>query len=220
MDEIKTVKLAGNQKAVIKYADYCFNPREDCSNIGKMTYRPNREYKLPEEISFDFLAYDDWEEEAIERMNELEKDYYVFFIDCYIHWGYAFSLSWEWMQCMRDTAKNAWMICIPKEYCGYDLELWKNSKNQDKWEKITVSQKEAYDIAKQELKERDDYFNGYQYEAEIYVKRTYKCLETWDLKESWEYVESTWVYFDMESLEDELQSEYNEWEELEILDEN
>ena len=214
--EIKEVKLWDNHKATIKYADDCIDPRED-SCLWLLTFRPNRSYKLPEEIEFDFLWFDDWDEDAVKRLEEIEKDYYVFRVDCYIHSWYAFSLSWEWMQCPRDTAKNAWLIAIPKEYATYNWKLWKWNEYQNKSEKIVLSREEALKIARSEIRERDDYFNGNQYEAIIYVERTYKCIETWEITKDREYEEWTWVFYSVEDLEDYLKSEYNDWKDLEEI---
>ena len=217
MEEIKKFRLADNQKAVIRYCDYPLNPREDWSNIWKMAFRPNREYRMPNEIDFDFLAYDDLDDEAVARMDELQKDYYVFFIDVYIHGSYAFSLSWEWVQCRRDTARNAGMICVPKAYNWYDLEEWSKSTNKEKWSKVELTREEAYKIAKSELNDYDACFNGQVYDADIYVERTYKCIETGEISKDREYVESTWSYIDMDDLEDFLKTEYNNGKDLEEM---
>ena len=217
-DCIKTVYLKGGRKACIRYSDWCINPREEWSNIWKLTFRPHRSYKLPDEISFDFLWYDEWEKEAVEQMELLEKDYYVFFVDWYEHWWIAISLSWEWMQCRRDTARNAWLIAIPREYNWYDLELWKDSKNKEKWEKVIVDEKEAVSIARQEIKDFDKYVNGEQYTADIYEKRHYICEETWEKSEDREFIENTGLDYEVDEILDRLKDEYNDWEDLTDLD--
>ena len=87
------------------------NPRE-YDDIVEFTTREHRYYNLPKEFNFDWDAYDEWEMEEIE---EMDKNYHIFFLDCYEHSGMKWSLAWGGMQCRFDTAKRVGLMRVKKE---------------------------------------------------------------------------------------------------------
>lgn len=97
------------------------NPREQ-DDVVEFTTREHRYYDLPKEFSFDWDAYDEWDMKEIE---EMDKDYYVFFLDCYDHWGMKWRFVGDGIQCQFDTAKRAGLMRVFKKYAKDRIEASK-----------------------------------------------------------------------------------------------
>lgn len=179
--------LSDGRRLAIGYEEYSESPRER-DNTGKLCLREHRRYKFPNELDFDFnLENENDDDESIEA---LEKNYWIFRLDCYEHSWISFSLSWQGMQCKFDTSNNVWFIAIPK------------------WEdKITGAvhntQEEAKKIAEAEIKTYNQYLNGevYRRTTEKPVKRT---SEDWQEKIEREYEDGCWWYYDEKDILDEF----------------
>ena len=68
---------------------FVVDPREEY-NIAELTTREHRHYNLPKEFSFDWDAYDEGDMKEIE---EMDKKYHIFFLDCYQHSCMVWSLA-------------------------------------------------------------------------------------------------------------------------------
>lgn len=187
-----------------------YNPRED-DNIGKLCIREHRNYKFPNELKFDFDdGYED--DDTVEnRIKELEKSYYIIWLDCYEHWGVVFSIHWEWMMCQFDTSQSCGFIAVPIAYCWYDIKEWNSSDCKDKWERVEVKTDEAYKIAKQELKDWNAYCNGemYRYVVENKVKWT---SEDWREEDEREFEDGCGGYYEL----DDILFEFEKYNPVEI----
>ena len=196
------VYIDGKYKAVVRIMDG-FDYYEDLdprfnSNIWKFCVRKNRDYTFPNELDFDFDAYDEDEIETPEN-------YYIFPLDCYIHGWVAFSLHWEGMQCRFDTANNCWFIAVPKKYNRYDLEEISKTKWKewtDHYDPAELSRTEAKDIAREELNTYNQYLRWEIYEYIIYEKVKWTS-EYGDERYEWECEDSSCWYWDEESTKEE-----------------
>lgn len=154
------------------------SPREDY-NLAELTTREHRYYNLPKEFSFDWDAYDEGDMKEVE---EMDKKYHLFFLDCYEHSGMVWSLCGEGMQCQFDTAKRAWLIRINKnEIPDREVALWE---------------------VKLELERYNQRLNGevYEWRMERLVKRT---SEDGREREEREYIDSCgWFYDIKDAVED------------------
>ena len=104
------------------------NPREQ-DGVVEFTTREHRYYDLPKEFSFDWDAYDEWDMKEIE---EMDKDYYVFFLDCYDHWNMVWSFCGDGIQCQFDTAKRAGLMRVSKEVVKDRIEASRLVKEEIK----------------------------------------------------------------------------------------
>lgn len=191
MTYIKTYKVDDNTRVKIVYDAYHTTPRSR-DNLWKLCIREHRRYIFPNELDFDFdVSNDDY----ITQMQELDKKYYMFDLDCYEHSSISFSLSWKGMQCKFDTSKWCWFIAIPKEYDWYNLDEWSESKH--KKEKIQITKEEAERIASGEIKTFNQYLNGEVFAAIVEAKET-RTNSKWETKEEREEQDSCWWYYDIE----------------------
>lgn len=185
--------LNNGNRLVITQDEDPSDPRER-SNIWKMRVQEHRYYTFPREMDYDL---DDDNDKAI-----LEKHYHVFMLDCYIHSTVHFSLRWAGMQCRFDTATDIWYIAVPKEMNSYDHRAWAMSTNQDKWEKIIHTAKQAMEIAEDELKIYNQYINWEVY-ACIIEQPVVWTSEHGARKTTWEYVDGCWGYYDIQDILEE-----------------
>ena len=185
--------LNNGNRLVITHDEDPSDPRER-SNIWKMRVQEHRHYTFPKEMDYDL---DDDKDRAI-----LEKHYHVFMLDCFIHSTVHFSLSWAGMQCRFDTANNIWYIAVPKEMNSYDQRAWAMSTNQDKWTKRIYTEKEAMDVAEDELKIYNQYTN---WEVYIWIieQPVVWTSEHGARKTTWEIVESCWGYYNRKDILEE-----------------
>lgn len=107
---------------------FVVNPREQ-DGVVEFTTREHRYYDLPKEFSFDWDAYDEGDMKEIEKM---DKDYYVFFLDCYDHWNMVWSFMGDWIQCRFDTAKRAGLMRVSKSAVKDRIEASKLVKEEIK----------------------------------------------------------------------------------------
>ncbi len=115
------------------------SPREDSEH--KICIRENRTFKYPNELEFEFDNEDQTE------YDNIKKEYFVFWIDCYQHGSTNFSLAGSWMQCRFDTSKDVGFIAVDK--------------------KIAWDKKTAESIAREEIQEYSAYCNGEVYYSYI-----------------------------------------------------
>ena len=203
-------------KAIVKIqedSDYP-NPRVDWDNVWKLCIREHRNYTFPNELNFRWDYFDNgWEDcmwnKVVNLMEEIQKRCYVFWIDMYEHSGIVFSMLWEGMNCRFDTSRAIGFWAIPKVYNGYDLkEIGVTEYTPEDWDKympIKVSYEEAEEIARQELKDWNQWCSGEIYEYSVYKLTTWTS-EDWDVKETWDYVEGCGWYYDKDYAQDEAVS--------------
>lgn len=161
-----TEKTFDNYRIRVEYDDFAESPREyaDC----KLCIREHRRYDFPNELDFNFDMYDDWD---LTQLEEIEKSYDLYWLDCYEHSWIAFSLTWHWMQCQWDTAKYCGFIAVKK-----DIQNWR-------------------DLVKKELEEWNCWLNGLCYVYYVERKHIYKD-EDWNEMIDWDYIEWCWWYYD------------------------
>lgn len=161
----------GKYQATVSIDEWAewYDPRTEQDNIGKICIRKHRDYRFPNELDFDFDAYD---EDEI----KIPENYYIFRLDCYEHGQIVFSFAGEWMQCRRDTTNHCGFIAVPIEWRTRD---------------------EAREIAKQELKEFNQYNNWEIYGYTVYQKVLWTS-ETWEEKYEYETLDSCGWYFSIE----------------------
>lgn len=168
------------------------NPRE-YDDMVEFTTREHRHYNLPKEFNFDWDAYDEWDMEEIE---EMDKNYHIFFLDCYEHSGMKWSLAWEWMQCRFDTAKRVGLMRVRKDKVG------------DRNDALNLV-KDAIDLYNKRL-------NGEIYEWRLERLVTRKSEDGRE-KTEWEFLDGcSWFYDEDEALSDGKAI----WENVEFLDED
>ena len=99
-------------KVDIDYDDWAVSPREYRDGTY-LCIRENRSYTFPNELDFDFEAFDDWEV----LLPELKKWFWdkLFWLDCYEHSGITFSLAGEGMKCSFDTSSKCGFIIAESE---------------------------------------------------------------------------------------------------------
>lgn len=154
------------------------NPRE-YDDMVEFTTREHRHYNLPKEFNFDWDAYDEWEMEEIE---EMDKNYHIFFLDCYEHGGMSWSLAWEGMQCRFDTAKRVGLMRVSKE------------KVEDR--------KDALEFVRDALEVYNKWANGEIYEWRLERLVTRKSEDGREKTER-EFLDScSWFYSEDEALTD------------------
>ena len=154
------------------------NPREQ-DGVVEFTTREHRYYDLPKEFSFDWDAYDEWDMKEIE---EMDKDYYVFFLDCYDHWCMKWSFIGDGIQCQFDTAKRAGLMRVLKLYAKDRIEASRMVRNE-------------LEIYNQYLS-----WEIYEWRLERLVKWT---SEDWRERVEREYLDScSWYYDEDDALSD------------------
>ena len=140
-------KIVTSPRLVISQDEYAESPRE-CEYTSKLVIQTHRQYSFPNELDFDFN--NNSKEEFNEFIQSQEKEYFIFSLDCYIHSGVSFSLSWEGIQCAFDTSNNCGYILIKKE------------------ENLTIE--DARKDAEVQIEEYNAYLNGDIYSFILYDK--------------------------------------------------
>ena len=200
-------------KAIVKIQeDWCYpHPRDDWDNVGKLVIREHRRYTFPNELNFRWDYFDnDWEDSCGDKVeNQFEKiaeNYYIFWIDMYEHSGIVFSMLGEGMNCRFDTSRGIGFRAIPKVYNGYDLEEIHKTKYKpdegNEYMPIEVTLEEAEDIARNELKEWNQYCSWEIYQYSVY-KLTKWTSEKWEERYSWDYVDGCSWYYDEDQAKEE-----------------
>lgn len=170
------------------------DPRDE-ENMAEFTTREHRYYSLPKEFSFDWDAYDEWDMKEIE---EMDKDYHIFFLDCFEHWGMRWSLIWEGMQCQFDTAKRVWLMRVQRG--------------------MVENRAKAEEIVRDELKRYNQRlcWEVYGYTFERLVKWT---SEDWREKSEREYVDGCNGFYEIDDAIEDAKSlwvcediVYEDWE--------
>jgi hypothetical protein len=83
MEAIRSYMLSNGNKLLIYPDENPEDPR-NWDNIGKLCIMEHRNYNFPNELIFDF--YTDCDGENVEdRIKELEKTHYLFWLDMYEH---------------------------------------------------------------------------------------------------------------------------------------
>lgn len=197
----------GKYQATVSIDEWAewYDPRTEYDNIGKICIRKHRDYRFPNELDFDFNAYDEDEIKMPEK-------YYIFRLDCYEHGQIVFSFAGEGMQCRWDTTNHCWFIAVPKKYNAYDLkEISVTPYKKELWEKyevVELTESEARDIAKQELKEFNQYNNWEIYGYTVYQKVLW-ASETWEEKYEYETLDSCGWYFSIEDVKSDAEDYIN-----------
>ena len=185
----------GKYQATVSIDEWAqwYDPRTEQDNIGKICIRKHRDYRFPNELDFDFDAYD---EDEI----KIPENYYIFRLDCYEHGWIVFSFTGQWMQCRRDTSRWCGFIAVPKlkeiSVTPFKKELW------EKYEEVELTESQAREIAEQELKEFNQYNNWEIYGYTVYQKVFWKS-ERWEEKYEYEVIDSAWWYFDVDSCKED-----------------
>lgn len=197
----------GKYQATVSIDEWAewYDPRTEYDNIGKICIRKHRDYRFPNELDFNFEAYDEDEIKMPEK-------YYIFRLDCYEHGQIVFSFTGEGMQCRRDTSRWCGFIAVPKKYNAYDLkEISVTPYKKELWEKyevVELTESEARDIAKQELKEFNQYNNWEIYGYTVYQKVLWTS-ETWEEKYEYETLDSCGWYFSIEEAKSDAEDYIN-----------
>lgn len=147
----------------------------------EFTTRDHRYYNIPKEFSFDWDAYDDGDMTEIEKM---DKDYYIFFLDCYEHDFMVRNLLGRNIDWKRDRSGRVGLMRIKKT----DVE----------------DDKTALEIALNEIKTYNQWLRWeiYEYIIERLVKWT---SEDWREKFEREFMDwCRWFYSEDEALNDAL----------------
>lgn len=207
----------GKYQATVSIDEWAewYDPRTEQDNIGKICIRKHRDYRFPNELDFDFDAYDE------DEIKIPEKNYYIFRLDCYNHGQIVFSFTGQWMQCRRDTSRWCGFIAVPKCYNGTDLREIHETKyihepNTDgNYNPIELTESEAREIAEQELKEFNQYNNWEIYGYTVYQKVLWTS-ETWEEKYEYEVLDSVWWYFDVDSCKEEAIETINAYKKEEV----
>lgn len=175
--------------------EFAESPREWQMEYSKMCIRDHRRYDFPNELEFDFNAYDDGDL----QLPWLDPNQYFFWLDCYEHSGILFSLTWEWQQCRFDTANKCWFLIVTLD---------------DNGEK---SNGEARDQAKLILDAYNSYLNGEVYE---YILESREIIEKdWKTFTSeWECIEACWWYYSLEDLKYDVVHSYKIFTEEDLKD--
>lgn len=134
--------------------------------------RKNRKYDFPNELDFDFDAYDDWEI----TLPWLDPNQYIFQLDFYEHSWITFSLKWEWMNDRFDSSINVWFIIVSLD----------NDAEKSDWL--------ARDIAREYINNYNAYLNWEIYEFIIeeqdIITKDWKEYYSW-----WENYDSCWGFY-------------------------
>lgn len=185
----------GKYQATVSIDEWAewYDPRTEQDNIWKICIRKHRDYRFPNELDFDFDAYD---EDEI----SIPENYYIFRLDCYEHGWIVFSFTGQWTQCRRDTSRWCGFIAVPKlkeiSVTPFKKELW------EKYEEVELTESQAREIAEQELKEFNQYNNWEIYGYTVYQKVFWKS-ERWEEKYEYEVIDSAWWYFDVDSCKED-----------------
>lgn len=173
----------GKYQATVSIDEWAewYDPRTEQDNIGKICIRKHRDYRFPNELDFDFDAYDE------DEIKIPEKNYYIFRLDCYNHGQIVFSFTGEGMQCRRDTSRWCGFIAVPIEWRTRD---------------------EAREIAEQELKEFNQYNNWEIYGYTVYQKVLWTS-ETWEEKYEYETLDSCGWYFSIKEAKSDAEDYIN-----------
>ena len=123
-------------KVEIDYAEFVDSPRE-YNELSKLCIRKHRNYNFPNELGFDFDAFDDWEME----LPVLEENQKLFWLDFYEHSGISFSLAGQGMQCKFDTSwKCGFIICENEEQAKAEIKEYNQWLNWDCY-RVDVSER-------------------------------------------------------------------------------
>lgn len=101
-------------KIEIDYDDFA-SPRE-YSEQGMLCIRKHRDYNFPNELDFDFDAFDEWDIE----LPKLEENQKLFWLDCYEHSSIHFSLAGEGV--FDTSGKCGFIICESEEQARAEIE--------------------------------------------------------------------------------------------------
>lgn len=186
IEKISEKILKDWKKLVIGLDENYFDDCRECDCLYenvKLDFRKNRDYKLPHELWIDFWELDCWELDIEEKMGW----YYWNYIDCYIHSGYYFSLSGEWMNCRRDTARKCGIIAIEKQKLD---ELW-------------ISENEFFHWFMNLWNKR---WNWEFYCYELYTPHVYTD-ENWNSITMYDYEDGCWWYFEIDDILSEFKDE-------------
>lgn len=167
-----------NHKVIVSYDDYDYeeSPRNRVDGT-KLCFKEIRDYSLPNELDFDFNFEDNLEEMGINDFDELSREYRVFSVSVYIHWGISVRLTHlDRAQLFEDI--DDWFIAIPKK--DYFMET------------------EAIKRAEQEIGEYDQWIRWDIYRWDIYRIDTRINQTTWESKEDDTYIEWCGYFFDKE----------------------
>ena len=159
------------------------NPRKYKSNLWKLCIHEHNRYVFDNELNSDFNS-----------IYILEVKYYIFYLKLHNSHKTTFNID-------TDINQADWFIAIPKEYNSYDLCVRGDSLNQDKWEKIVLSRKEALDIAEEEIKIYNAYIN-WEVFGVIIEKQIKRTSERGDVKTTRECVEWCWWFYEMDDILD------------------
>ena len=196
MEAIRSYMLSNGNKLLIYPDENPEDPR-NWDNIGKLCIMEHRNYNFPNELIFDF--YTDCDGENVEdRIKELEKTHYLFWLDMYEHSWIVFSFTWVGIKCNFDTSCDCWFIAVPM--------------GEDKLTgHICTGYEDALSIAKNELKEYNAYGSGNVYWYVVQKEHTY-TREDGVVKKEWETEDSVRWYYEL----DDMLAEFKDLNPVEI----
>ena len=121
-------------KIEIDYCEFADSPRE-YSCDSKLCLREHRDYDFPNELDFDFDAFDEWEIE----LPTLEENQKLFWLSLYIHSWASFSLATydengRWTRWEFDYA-DGFIIAESEEQAKAEIEEYNSYLN---WECYTL----------------------------------------------------------------------------------
>ena len=110
----------------------------------KIDIRPHKRYEFRTDFWIDWLKLDAWDEEETQRYEKLDENYYCFTLDCIDHSSITFHLVLDRRDIgyyEMDRARNIWIIWIEKSE--------------------GLTEKQAVEIARDELIAYNAYINGW-----------------------------------------------------------
>lgn len=178
-----------NYKVVVSYDEFA---REEspriCIDDTKLCFKEIRDYSLPNELDFDFNFEDNLEEMGVNDFDELSREYRVFSVSVYIHWGISVRLTHpDRAQTFEDI--DDWFIAIPKK--DYFMET------------------EAIKRAKQDISEYRQWLIWDIYEWSIYRTDEWINKTTWETKEGDTHIETWGWFYDVDICKESALQELN-----------
>lgn len=211
----------------IDYADsYDFDWNDFAAENIKIDIREHRNYSFQKDfwlnfyyLDMDYTGYtqeeleNDYEyesyKEELKKYHDVQKDYYVFWLDCYEHSSIHFSLVinrknigyYEF-----DRSRNVWIIAVKKD----------SVKNE----------KEAQELAEKEIENYNNRCNGYILDYSLEEKEEYFSKDLKKKIENYEFYDGCTGFMDFESCKQDcldsvkcyLNSKGIEYENLELVE--
>lgn len=209
-----TIKLLNNWESKtfddlslkIWFDEDWYYERADFKNDDiKIEIMQHKRYIFQNDLNLDWWDWENFDK----QMKEIEQKYYFFTLDMFEHWNVCFSLVLDRKDIWYyefDRSRNIWIIAVSKE-------LAKNDK-------------EAIELARNEIEKYNSYLNWYIFDFSIDEKELYYSKDLSKSIYNYDFYDSCGWFLDFDdaknealsSIENYLNSKWIEYEDIELIE--